>query len=447
MGSSGSTLDANQHYDGTIWELLVLHACLRRFKNVVPEPAEGMPDVIVKRCWRTAFSVEATTISSPESELLDLSSEFHSWIYRRIAKSSITLDGATISTEATAGYQGKSEVPKRHRWRQLTKHSSWSEFVNEVLRSGRAIWRCPEGGISVFFQARNNGFITGNLFAPEKSTEISKHPVYRAIRSKAKQASNWPNRIRRRPIVLAMCAPRSGSEFSDFPAHNEFSVDRAIWSALLDHERLSDLDRLNVLRQKLSFSPEGVQVVSNRLRVAGSKRISAVLFVRIEQNHDRAQVTPVSRAIPMLYINKHADVALTARHLIQIKQLDFNFLKYGPGWEAWHGSPRESRTTRNMRRGGGIEFRLGKEGNMEMRIPTIQLMKVLSGESSAQEVFSGYGEHLNPIEKFRKALNAELLLQSVSVINPDAGSRNEQCVAFVFGRGEESIVARSKNAD
>lgn len=413
----------------------------------MPEPAEGMPDVIVKTWWRTAFSVEATTVTSPVSELLDLSSEFHSWIYRRIAKSSITLDGAAISTEATVGYQGKSEVPKRHRWRQLTKHPSWSEFVNEVLRSGRAIWSCPEGGISVFFEARNNGHITGNLFAPEKSTEITRHPVYRAIRSKAKQASKWPGRIRRRPIVLAMCAPRSGSEFSDFPAHNEFSVDRAVWSALLDHQRLSDLDRLNILRQKLSLSPEGVQVASNRLRVAGSKLISAVLFVRIEQIHDRAQVAPASRAIPMLYINKHADIPMTARHLQQIKQLDFNFIKYGPGWEAWHGSARESRMTRNMRRGGGIEFRLGGEGKTEMRIPTIQLMKILSGETSAQEVFSDYGEHLNPIERFQKAMNAELSLQSVSVINPDPGSRDEQCISFVFGPGEESIVARSKNAD
>ena len=424
-----------------------MYACQRQFKNIVPEPAAGMPDVVVKRCWRPALSVEATTVKSVVSEAVDLSGEFHDWIYRRLEKVGVKLNGAAISTNENQDHEGFAYIPKRHRWPQLVKHQSWAEFVSELKRDQHAIWRCPEGGVSVIFEVRNNGYISGNLFTSQAPIDITKHPVYRAIRAKARQASKWPKPIQRRPIVLAICAPRHGSEFTDFPAHNEFSVDRAVWSALLDHERLSDLDRLNILRQKLSFGPSGVQVASNRMRVAGSRMISAVLFVRIEQIHDRAQVVPASRAIPMLYLNRHANCALTADQTQRIKQLDFNFIQYGPGWESWHGSPRESPKARNMRRGGSIEYRSNKEGTIEMRIPTVQLMKILSGEKSAQDVFADYGGLPNPIDKFRKALSSELSLQSISLVNPDHGSRDEQSVAFVFGPGQEGVIARSKQTN
>lgn len=407
-----------------------------------------MPDVIVKRFFRHELSIEATRLGSPETDLADFCSEFHRWIYRQVQQSDISINGASISTDATPTFAGESGVPKKHLWPRLKKHPSWATFLDELRLHGRAAWECPEGGISTSFEVRQNGYVTGNLYSPDIDLKINKHPIYRCIQAKAKQASSkWPTRIKNRPIVLAICTPSSGREFLDWPAQNDFSPDRAIWLALLDHDKLTDLERVNILHQKLNLSPEGIVVDSKRLRVAGSRLISAVLWVRIQQVHDSMKDPPTSQAITNLYVNPHAGNPLSTKFQKAIERMDFNIVVYGPGWESWHGSPSEPIKERSMLRGGTLEFRAGKEGEFEMRIPTIQVLKILSGEKTAQEVFSEYGGPPSPIQKFQDALESKSSLESVSIAYADPASRAEQQIIFRFAPGAHPVVARTKNVD
>jgi hypothetical protein len=292
---------------------------------------------------------------------------------------------------------------------------------------------------------QHNGYVTAQPLAPARPSEITKHPVYREIRRKARQAKSWPKHLRARPIVLVICTPGSGREFWSGYDVEDYSVRRAVFSALLDHERMTDLERINILRQRLKLHPKRTYVESNRLRVAGSGLISAVLTVRIEQDHDWLVQRRRSKAKPELFFNYHARHPLPDRLAAEIQQLDFNAIEYGPGWESWQNTDRQSLKARNLRRGGPLEMRFRKEGELEVRIPTIKVLKIMSGEATAQEVFAEYGnEPPNPLNVFEQALASELTLESMEIINGDPTTRAEQQIAFRFSEGRPAVIARAR---
>jgi hypothetical protein len=301
-------------------------------------------------------------------------------------KIGVPINGAAINTHAQAGAEESAAIPDKHRWGALQKHRSWQDFTAQLRERGQATWLCPEGSIEVLFEVRHNGYVSAMPLVPKATTDITKHPVYREIRKKARQIDAWPRKLRVRPIVLTICTPGSGREFWDHYDIDDYSVRRAIFSALLDHAQMHDLDRVNVLRQRLKFGPSGVRVASNRLRVSGSDRISAVLIVRIQQDHGFHVATPRSSAKPKLYLNPHALNPFTEKLIGQIEELDFNAVEYGPGWENWHGTERQSMRQRNARRSGPFELRIN-EGEVELRLPSMQILRILAGDATAQEVF------------------------------------------------------------
>jgi hypothetical protein len=353
----------DRNYAGSIFELVLLYVLLNRFERVEPETGPGMPDVIIRGRWRHRLSLEAAVVSSPSSAELAKSSEFNRWLYREIVKL-MPIKGASIVIDPKPGKTDDARVPPAHRWPVMQKDPSWHVFVGQVRDQGQARWECPEGNISVHFKARQDEYLTAQPLAPARPTDITRHPVYREIRRKARQAKRWPRHLRKRPIALVICTPGGGREFWSGHDVDDYSIHRAVFSALLDHERMNDLDRINVLRQRLKFRPQhptGVYVEPNRLRVAGSELISAVLIVRMEQDHGRAAQPPKSTAKPELYFNRHSRHPLPEGLAAEIRKLDFNAIEYGPGWEAWHDTERESLKVRNLRRGGLLEFRTGRK--------------------------------------------------------------------------------------
>jgi hypothetical protein len=403
--------------------------------------------VIIRGRWRHRLSLEAAVVSSPSSAELAKSSEFNRWLYREIVKL-MPINGASIVIDPKPGKTGDARVPPAHRWPVMQKDPSWQVFVGQVRDQGQARWECPEGNISVRFKARQDEYLTAQPLAPARPTDITRHPVYREIRRKARQAKRWPRHLRKRPVVLVICTPGGGREFWCGHDVDDYSIHRAVFSALLDHERMNDLDRINVLRQRLKFRPQhptGVYVEPNRLRVAGSELISAVLIVRIEQDHGRAAQPPKSTAKPELYFNRHSRHPLPEGLAAEIRKLDFNAIDYGPGWEAWHDTERDSLKVRNLRRGGSLEFRSGKKGETELRIPIMKVLKILSGEATAQKVFAEYGDQPpRALDIFQRALASELTMESINIIDGSSATRAEQQVSFRFGKGEPAVIARTR---
>ena len=423
-----------------IWELLLFYMLLRRYRSVVHEPAERMPDFLVRLNWRGSVSIEAACVSSPSTGEFKLSREFTVWLYRQLLEQGIDTSGADIAIHPINS--DPAQIPSKHLWGQFKKHSSWRTFVDQLRTQGRASWICAEGNIRLANRLGTGRFTTTRPLAPRMPTDITKHPVYRELKGKAYNISRWPLRLKRRPVVVAILIPEGGSEFAEHRGLHDYTVRRAIFSALLDHEKLSDLDRINILRQQLVFGPNGAHVSAKRIRVAGSGLISGVLIVRLKPNSLSSGGRLVAKG--EWFANPHAVKPLSSKEIDEILSLNFNQIEYGPGRESWHDTAGDSLKVRNIGLGGIVEYRGGNRG-IQVRIPITDVLTILAGEKTAQEVFAGYGVGPpNPLKLFQQALASERHLESVELIETDPLTRAQPQLAFRFVEGKEPVIARAK---
>jgi len=81
-----------------------------------------------------------------------------------------------------------------------------------------------------------------------------------------------------------------------------------------------------------------------------------------------------------------------------------------------------------------------------VRIPTTDILAILAGEKTAQDVFANYGDGpANPLLLFQQALASERSLESVEVIETDPVTRAQPQLSFRFGKGGGAVVARAKD--
>lgn len=302
-----------------IWELLLFYIFACRYRAVVHEPAEKMPDFLVRLTWRRRVSVEAACVTSPSSAELSRSSEFTFWLYRQLLKEGIDASGAYIAIHPMDS--DKAQIPDRHQWSELRKQLSWKAFVDQLRQQGAASWFCPQGHVRLDYRLGKSRFTSTRPLPPKMPTDITKHPVYRELKSKAVNIAGWPQRLKQRPIVVAILISENGSEFAEHQGLHDYTVRRAIFSALLDHEQLSDLDRITNLRQRLMFRPDGAHVSSKRLRVAGSGLISGVIVVRLKPNSRNATSGGRLVAKGEWYPNPHSSHPLSPKEIDEIRSL------------------------------------------------------------------------------------------------------------------------------
>lgn len=435
----------HKNHDASIWELICLAVSLECFERVDHEPTTGMPDIIVRGLFGLELSLEATTVTSGRDLESDKNSDFTRWIWKQVTAKDIPGNGAVISIDRYSDPRRPPKIPASHDWSKLLKDPEWLAFIRSLAEHGQSTCTLSELDLSIGYRLKHDGFISSNIMAPEQNKDILMHPVYKAIRSKAEQANKkWTKRVRNRPIVLLICAPRPGGELSAIHDRQEFSVDRAIWNALLDPSEMSDLDQLNVLGRRLVVGRDGVGPDTKRLRVSGSASISAVVFVRLEHSNERMSASLSTLAKPLLYINRSAANPLSNSQLAKIKRMDFNAIELGPGWEAWQGTERVSRKERNLRSGGGWKASSGRNGGFKLKLPTYKVLQILAGEGTTAELFNSRDGSNLPLMKFKAALESKLELTAVDVVEGNPAKREEQQIEFTFKDGAEAVVARAK---
>jgi hypothetical protein len=80
-----------------------------------------------------------------------------------------------------------------------------------------------------------------------------------------------------------------------------------------------------------------------------------------------------------------------------------------------------------------------------VRIPITDVLTILAGEKTAQDVFAGYGVGpTSPLKLFQRALASERHLESVELIEADPSTRAQPQLAFRFVGGKEPVIARAK---
>jgi hypothetical protein len=253
---------------------------------------------------------------------------------------------------------------------------------------------------------------------------VQEHVVYRKIREKAAQAGKWRKQRRSyAPLVLCFGASEEIAQVKPLsPQH--IPLQKAVYAALVDARKCSLAAQFNLV---------GTPSLSRkRLHVPGAKYIAAVIVVTLETRLSLLDHKGNKRASVTAFLNPDAHVPLTEAQCKLLQRMDFNSIEYGPGWEAWSRSPQ---TRRRQNTGGSRVKRQG--GNIIMRepseieIPAHMLARILAGDLSAAEAWSGYNEDLRLW--LQRTIECNQTIVDCRFVSTDPQSREEPRVMLRYG--------------
>lgn len=381
--------------------------------------------------------MESLVVRSSTNAQSNLISEIRHWIFKQLNEVGCSLKGATIDILPLDANRELS-LPPSNKWKQEMKTESWRALVKSIRSTGTGTWEYVDGNASITISPHRDGYLLGGNPIPNLPNRVEDHPVYRAIKRKGAQARKWDKEVRSKPIVLVIGTEDISPEFGIYDSGSGVELDQAIWSALLDAHKIGFIDRYNILRDG---SLERVQ----SKQVSGARYISGVMFVRLEHMIRPLDYTKNRIAKSRLFRNPHADILLTEAHTAILDDIDFNRIPYGPGTEAWEGTHRQSLRERNVRRGGSLVMRSGRDIGYSIELPAITIVRLLAGDISAENLSSDYGNDPSLIKLFKKALNENCEIIDVALIQSDPLIREEPRIRFQFGIPKPPVVARTKS--
>jgi hypothetical protein len=407
-----------------LWELITLY-CALPLGTVSHEPTEAAPDISIESVECPRLWLEASYIHPRfAKEMIDIGT-FPRWILRILRTSGIAeperFDVRMDRRDATADLQ----VPPSHTWNALAKHPSWTAFVEALRVTGLAPldWICPSGNVVVTLR-RKDRTPAISYPMPGLPTSVQEHVLYRKIREKAAQADKWRQQRRSHaPLVLCFGASEEIAQVNPLsPLH--MPLQKAVYAALVDARKRSLAEQFNLV---------GTAFLSRkRLHVPGAKYIAAVIVVTLEIRPSLLDHKGNKRASVTAFLNPDAHVPLTEVQCKLLQRMDFNSIEYGPGWEAWCQSPQ----TRHRQNTGGSRLKR-QGGNIIMRepseieIPAHVLARILAGDLSAAEAWSGYNEELRLWLKHIIERNQTIV--DCRFVSTDPQSREEPCVLLRYG--------------
>lgn len=428
------------HYSATLWELIVLHACIRAGLNVEHEPGPGKPDILCSENGSGAFWIEVTTVQSRTKITGELISKLRRWTSQQLKFAGGNVCGVRIDIQQADSTKGELCVPSSNKWRGYTREKGWHEFVQGVLSGQESRWELPEGNATVVYSLIS-GFdgLTGSNLVVGLPYRTEDHPVYKAIKAKGKQIKKtWGQSVADKPIVLIIAADSDSSEYDRKTYTRTAGLEQAVYAALLEPRELSPMDRYNILR-------DGALEKIKSKRVSGSKLIAGVLFVKLKTSIDAFRLDNHKVPVPLYFHNFHALNKLSERQLEAIGSLDFGLIKFGPGWEAWQDNEKGSLLERQRRRGGKLVINSLAGGGVAIELPAVLVLRILAGDISVEDALSGYGNSISVLEIFKRALleNRSIVDASISEGNPlEHGEPRIRLEMPATGR---VVVARKKS--
>ena len=421
-----------------IWELITLYSILP-LGQVEAESQPGEPDVCLRCPSCPPIWIEASYIYPRHKEKIRDSRDFPSWIRRSLLMAGVHY-AKYVNIEISASDPSEDfTVPPRNQWKKMTSHPSWNSFIKSARSSDlkKAKWTCPLGNVSISLDGVGHYPMTTlpSIGLPET---VRDHPVYKNIMEKARQATKWKKLgSNYDPLVLCFGASEEilqieSSYWSAVPLR------KAVYAALLDRSKLSDIQAYNITGS----------MSNKRMRVKGSKYISGVIVVTLENKYEPLTLKKFRNyAKAQLFLNDHAEVTLSQEQKELIQSIDFNKIEYGPGWEAWDTSNllRPSTNTvldRQRRRWGGASISSWSDGTIEIKIPVVLLARILSGDISAVDAWGEYGGDV--LRALAIALGKGQEIIDCKFISSDPKSREENQVSLRFGP-PKSLVIRDKS--
>lgn len=425
---------ANSHDTlGALWELVTLNVAMGLGTGVEHEPNDGRPDVLVGMPGVGRFWIEATHISWPERDASEIISRFIDWIRSELKRShGIVPNSYDIRCDPLT-FHSNAVIPDENTWAELRRAPEWVAFAEKIReRSARVVATTLSGNFSakvtVSFYSRPHKGLSSGYQCPKVVKSISDHPVWSALRSKARQARSW--RIDE-PIVVCIGSSLSVTLFDSLPSVAP-RPEAVVKGALYDTSKWHTIAQHNILRETSGAS----------FQVKGSDRISAVILVSIEDSKEfalyRRNYNRIARA--KITLNQQARFPLSEAQIRAIASMDFNRFPYGPQWETWPTPTRSEwrSSERIMKRsepGKVVSYAPGLDGSLELQIPAEDMTKLLAGLESIEVLLERIrGVHAD------KSLSALPPLERAEVIPGDPIQRKGAILKLTFGAPKPPVV-------
>lgn len=417
----------------SLWELLVLYACLDAAPIVQHEPKVGMPDVLLfDESGAHILSVEATFIHSRSTKKSEIISEFRRYVYKDVTKHVPSIKGLRIDLENLSDRRKDVCLPPSHTWKSLLaslgRHSRYSD-----LRKGQGqVIEFPEINLLVTMSPDDREGPSGGNKVPGLPQELTGHPCYKILKSKGGQAKNWQPSIKEAPILVIIGVDGVSGEF-DVDGQGVIGLRQAVLGALLDTTKLPPLVRMNLLND---WRPKAL-----RLNVDGSKLISGVAVINL---YSQSALGSGSKYPKISYFkNEDADSPITGEVSKIVAEINFNKISYGPGWESWSQNDRAGHIERYKREGGSMSVRDSREC-MVFEIPSIVLLRVLSGEVSIDDVYSPYGGQGSFEGMIKKMLSEGREILDITLKEGDKLKREEDKAVITIGPKVAKVISVAK---
>jgi hypothetical protein len=168
--------------NATLWELVVLYVCSRFFEDVEHEPHPGIADVLAHdvRVGFEAFVVR----SVQQREAVNLR-RYYSWVISEVLSSANRKHAYDANIQPSRS-EGSVSIPNQQDWKKVKASAEWPRFVEDVREHAKAVFVDSLSNLVIALQLRNSGGGSVNSYLPQVPEVIEDHPVYRAIRKKAR---------------------------------------------------------------------------------------------------------------------------------------------------------------------------------------------------------------------------------------------------------------------
>lgn len=422
---------------GALWELIVLHACVQLGPGVDHEPAQRMPDIVLSLPGVEPFAVEATHIDWPDREEQELRHKFIDWVRVWLQKRNV--DPSTFDPHLGPSDPNLNHdiVPPEHLWKALLSTDEWSRIVDAAERPPNKVEvHLPppfRAKLAIEFTGVAKDGLSAGFRAAGSIERVADHPVYAALRSKSKQASNWK---REEPIVVCIGSSLTTSLFPMAEAHP--GAEAAVAAALMNTSRWPIIDQLNRLRDGSGKD----------YSVRGAKRISAVVLTSIEAAPHLGWPPPTYNrvAVARLLLNPEAAFPLTKAQLDALAKLNLNLVPYGPQWETWRTPTASawkdpSRIMNRNEPGKDISYGHGGRGGFTLQFAAEDLVRLLAGLDPAQSL----RESIEGIHAGGR-LRGRPIITSIEMVPGDAKQRKPDMVKVTFTPRPEPLVQGLKTS-
>jgi len=423
-----------------LWELITLY-CTLPLGSITHEPEENCPDICIKHGAESHLWIESTYIYSKSKQGTDNATDFIRWILNHLKLMGISFANSVHVDLAAHNNSKAFAIPNQNRWGELIRDPSWYYFVDILKNTNhpKIEWICPMGNATIKLRrTSHSGTVSIGLPPIKEPASPNQHPVYKEIKKKAEQARKWNSSGKLyHPLVLCIGASENPWEINS-PPSNGVSLYQAVYSALLNVRNMNLVQQTNITRR----------IDGKSLKVPGAKHISAVIVVTLETRTMIFQPDVYRVPKASLFVNDQTVHTLTPKELNLLKQIRFDCIDWGPGWEAWErrrGTKRSDNTYANRikRNWGKASMRYLENGAFEVELPANVIALLLSGGITHEDLRQQYdGDDLaNSLEA---AIKQGQNIIGCEYVSSDPKSRDQDYIRLRYSSPKAQIISDPK---